>query len=603
MMTPEEMAKKVGAGLLSFPVTHFNDQLDFQPKPYQEHIAWLLSHQPAGLFVAGGTGEFFSLTPAEFSAVVRAGVAQTAQQVPVIAGCGYGTAMAKEFAQAAEQAGADGILLLPPYLVGAEQAGLAAHVEAVCASTKLGVIMYNRDNAVLDDVTLAGLCDRCPNLVGFKDGVGDIERMTRIYARMGDRLTYIGGLPTAETFALPYLEMGVTTYSSAIFNFLPNFALDFYAAVRKRDHATVFAGLREFVLPYIQIRNRRKGYAVSIVKAGMKAVGRPAGPVRPPLTDLTEAELAGLDQAHRGALLTLPGVKQTHVRYLIISILFAVSCFSYGDRVALSIAGTAMAKDISFDPVKMGYLFSGFSWAYVLGQLPSGALLDRFGSKLVYGIGIVVWSICALLTGFAGYLAAGAAFTVIFLLRLVAGFAQAPVFPGNGRIVASWFPANERGRASAIFNSSQYFALMIFAPILGWIIHSAGWRSGFWFMGVLGFVFALIWVKNIYDVRDHPRISAAEIDTHRAGRRFGQCRRGEGKSAHLGCDQAVAEPSHVGRYLSRPILHHHVDLVFPYLVSRLSVAGAAPVDHEGGLCGGIAGAVRRNGRNSRRGSF
>ena len=129
----------------------------------------------------------------------------------------------------------------------------------------------------------------------------------------------------------------------------------------------------------------------------------------------------------------------SRVRYLIVAILFAVSCFSYGDRVALSIAGTAMAKDISLDPVKMGYLFSGFSWAYVLGQLPSGALLDRFGSKLVYGIGIVIWSVCALLTGFA------TAFATIFVLRLIAGFAQAPVFPGNGRIVASWFPANERG--------------------------------------------------------------------------------------------------------------------------------------------------------------
>jgi 5-dehydro-4-deoxyglucarate dehydratase len=289
-MDPEEMAKRVGAGLLSFPVTHFGENLEFQPKPYQDHVAWLLSHKPAGLFAAGGTGEFFSLTLSEFSSVVRAAVAQTAKQVPLVAGCGYGTAMAKEFAQAAEQAGADGILLLPPYLVGSEQAGLAAHVEAVCASTKLGVIMYNRDNAVLDDASLERLCHRCPNLVGFKDGVGDIERMTRIYARLGDRLTYIGGLPTAETFALPYLELGVTTYSSAIFNFLPNFALEFYAAVRRRDHAAVFAGLRELVLPYIQIRNRRKGYAVSIVKAGMKAVGRAAGPVRSPLTDLTEAE-------------------------------------------------------------------------------------------------------------------------------------------------------------------------------------------------------------------------------------------------------------------------------------------------------------------------
>jgi 5-dehydro-4-deoxyglucarate dehydratase len=289
-MEPEEMAKRVGAGLLSFPVTHFGENSEFQPKPYQEHVAWLLSHKPAGLFAAGGTGEFFSLTLSEFSSVVRAAVVQTAQQVPLVAGCGYGTAMAKEFAIAAEEGGADGILLLPPYLVGSEQAGLAAHVEAVCASTKLGVIMYNRDNAVLDDASLEQLCHRCPNLVGFKDGVGDIERMTRIYARLGDRLTYIGGLPTAETFALPYLELGVTTYSSAIFNFLPNFALEFYAAVRRRDHAAVFAGLRELVLPYIQIRNRRKGYAVSIVKAGMKAVGRAAGPVRSPLTDLTEAE-------------------------------------------------------------------------------------------------------------------------------------------------------------------------------------------------------------------------------------------------------------------------------------------------------------------------
>jgi 5-dehydro-4-deoxyglucarate dehydratase len=299
-MDPVEMAKRVGEGLLSFPVTHFGENLEFKPKPYQEHIAWLLSHKPAGLFAAGGTGEFFSLTPTEFAAVVQAAVAQTAGQVPVLAGCGYGTAMAKEFARAAAESGADGILLLPPYLVNAEQSGLAAHVEAVCATTKLGVIIYNRDNAVLDDVTLERSCQRCPNLVGFKDGVGDIERMTRIYSRLGNRLTYIGGLPTAETFALPYLEMGVTTYSSAIFNFLPNFATDFYAAVRRRDHAKVFSSLREFVLPYIEIRNRRKGYAVSIVKAGMKAIGRPAGPVRSPLTDLTPAELEELTRLIAG---------------------------------------------------------------------------------------------------------------------------------------------------------------------------------------------------------------------------------------------------------------------------------------------------------------
>ncbi|MDE3103586.1 MAG: 5-dehydro-4-deoxyglucarate dehydratase [Acidobacteriota bacterium] len=295
-MDPKHLAHTIGAGLLSFPVTHFTASQSFDEAPYRQHIDWLLEHQPAGLFAAGGTGEFFSLALDEFAAVVRAAVQQTAGRVPVLAGCGYGTAVAQQYAAAAQAVGADGLLLLPPYLVNAEQEGLLAHVKAVCASTSLGVIFYNRDNAIANDVTLARMCDACPNLIGFKDGVGDIELMTRIYARLGDRLTYVGGLPTAETFALPYLEMGVTTYSSAIFNFLPRFASDFYAAVRRRDHAAVYASLREFVLPYIELRNRRKGYAVSIVKAGMRAVGRPAGPVRTPLTDLTDSELETLKQ-------------------------------------------------------------------------------------------------------------------------------------------------------------------------------------------------------------------------------------------------------------------------------------------------------------------
>jgi 5-dehydro-4-deoxyglucarate dehydratase len=299
-MVPGEFAKRIGAGLLSFPVTHFTEAYAFDEAAYRAHLEWLLEHKPAGLFAAGGTGEFFSLTLEEFAAVVRAAVEQTAGRVPVVAGCGYGTAMAKQFAQAAEKAGADGLLLLPPYLLNADPAGLAAHVEAVCAATKLGVIFYNRDNAIMNDVVLEKLCGRCANLVGFKDGYGDIELMTRIYARLGDRLTYVGGLPTAETFALPYLEMGVTTYSSAIFNFLPKFAQSFYAAVRRRDHAEVYKELREFVLPYIDIRNRHKGYAVSIVKAGMRAVGRPAGPVRTPLTDLDAGEMDALTKLIAG---------------------------------------------------------------------------------------------------------------------------------------------------------------------------------------------------------------------------------------------------------------------------------------------------------------
>jgi 5-dehydro-4-deoxyglucarate dehydratase len=293
-MTPQEMARAIGGGLLSFPVTPFKADFSFDETTYRSNMDWLCGHDVAGLFAAGGTGEFFSLTAAEVPEVVKVAVDETKGRVPVLAGTGYGTAIARDIAIGVEKAGADGLLLLPPYLMHAEQEGLAAHVETICNSVKIGVIVYNRDNAILQPDTLARLCERCPNLVGYKDGIGDIELMTRVYSRMGDRLTYIGGLPTAETFALPYLDMGVTTYSSAVFNFVPEFATNFYAAVRKRDHAAIHAGLKDFILPLIAIRNRKKGYAVSIIKAGMKVIGRDSGPVRPPLTDLSDAEMSEL---------------------------------------------------------------------------------------------------------------------------------------------------------------------------------------------------------------------------------------------------------------------------------------------------------------------
>lgn len=293
-MTPEDMARKIGGGLLSFPVTPFRADYTFDEATYRSNLDWLCGHAVAGLFAAGGTGEFFSLTPAEVAQVVRVAVDETRGRVPVLAGTGYGTAIAREIAAGVEQAGADGLLLLPPYLMHSEQEGLAAHVEAVCRATRLGVIVYNRDNAILQPDTLARLCERLPNLVGYKDGIGDIELMTRVQTKLGDRLTYVGGLPTAETFALPYLDMGVNTYSSAVFNFVPEFATSYYAAVRRRDHHTIQAGLKRFILPLVAIRNRRRGYAVSIIKAGMKIIGRDSGPVRPPLTDLTAAEMAEL---------------------------------------------------------------------------------------------------------------------------------------------------------------------------------------------------------------------------------------------------------------------------------------------------------------------
>ncbi|MFC4564424.1 5-dehydro-4-deoxyglucarate dehydratase [Nocardiopsis mangrovi] len=294
LFAPEELRSVLGSGLLSFPVTHARDDFTFDEDAYRGHLERQGAFGSSGVFAAGGTGEFFSLTPDEVGRVVRAAVAATPDGKPVVAPAGYGTAQAVAMARDAEAAGAHGVFLLPPYLTELTQEGLVAHVRAVCAATGLGVVVYHRANAAFGFDAVQELADTCPNFIGFKDGVGSVDLMTAIHARLGDRLLSIGGLPTAETYALPYLEMGVTTYSSAIFNFIPEFALDFYTAVRARDAAAVYRKLNQFVLPYLDIRNRRAGYAVSIVKAGLTVTGRPSGPVRPPLTDLTEAEHAEL---------------------------------------------------------------------------------------------------------------------------------------------------------------------------------------------------------------------------------------------------------------------------------------------------------------------
>ncbi|NKX52607.1 5-dehydro-4-deoxyglucarate dehydratase, partial [Arthrobacter deserti] len=231
--TPQELAAKLKDGLLSFPVSAFDVELGIDEPTYRRHLAWQASFDVAGLFAAGGTGEGFSLTPEESARVVRMAVEEAGDRVPVLASAGGSTSQAVENARAAEAAGAGGLLLLPPYLTECDQAGLEAHVAAVCAATNIGVIVYNRANAIYSADTVASLSDRFGNFIGFKDATGDIEHLAKVYAKNGDRLFYLGGLPTAETFALPLLQMGMSTYSSAMYNFVPEFALEFYADVRR----------------------------------------------------------------------------------------------------------------------------------------------------------------------------------------------------------------------------------------------------------------------------------------------------------------------------------------------------------------------------------
>jgi 5-dehydro-4-deoxyglucarate dehydratase len=293
-MTPDQIKRALGSGLLSFPVTAFDKDGRFAADSYKTHVEWLAGYEAPVLFAAGGTGEFFSLKPEEVPIIVSA-AKEAAGDTAIVSGCGYGTEIAIEIARSAERVGADGILLLPHYLIDAPQEGLYKHIKAVCKSVGIGVMVYNRDNSVLQADTLARLCDECPNLIGFKDGTGDIGLVRQITAKLGDRLVYLGGMPTAELYAEAYLAAGFTTYSSAVFNFVPALANEFYAALRSGERETCERILKDFFYPFMAIRNRAKGYAVSAVKAGVRLQGFDAGPVRAPLVDFTREEVSMLE--------------------------------------------------------------------------------------------------------------------------------------------------------------------------------------------------------------------------------------------------------------------------------------------------------------------
>ncbi|AWN40033.1 MFS transporter [Methylobacterium durans] len=215
--------------------------------------------------------------------------------------------------------------------------------------------------------------------------------------------------------------------------------------------------------------------------------------------------------------LAMTAARRSRVRLVIVTMLFIATTINYADRATLSIAGPSLAKDLGLDAVAMGYVFSAFAWSYVLAQLPGGWLLDRFGAKWVYAGAIFLWSAFTLLQGMVGFFAGFTAVALLFALRLCVGLAEAPVFPANARITAAWFPTSERGTASAFFNASQYFATVLFTPLMGWVVHQFGWHHVFTLMGALGIAFALLWTQVVYGPKDHPAINQGERDYIEAG--------------------------------------------------------------------------------------
>ncbi|WP_202304102.1 MFS transporter [Dryocola clanedunensis] len=204
--------------------------------------------------------------------------------------------------------------------------------------------------------------------------------------------------------------------------------------------------------------------------------------------------------------------KGHHTRYLILLIIFIVTTINYADRATLSIAGSEVAKELHLSAISVGYIFSAFGWAYLLMQIPGGWLLDRFGSKKVYTWSLFFWSLFTFTQGFVGMIPLAYAGISMFFMRFMLGFSEAPSFPANARIVAAWFPTKERGTASAIFNSAQYFSLALFSPLLGWLTFAWGWEHVFTVMGVIGFVLTFLWAKFIHNPTDHPRMSKEELD-------------------------------------------------------------------------------------------
>ena len=286
-MKPVELRQKL-SGVIAFPITPFRSDLSLDIEGLRENLAKLFAHPICAVVAAGGTGEMYSLSPAEHLRIVSATVeAAAASRVPVIAGVGFNQHLAVELARAATDAGADGILAFPPYFPNADDEGMLAYYRAIGAASNLGTLIYSRDWANFSPLMVERLTD-IPNLIGWKDGQGDIRRLQMIRNRVGDRLHWIGG--AGDDMVAAYYSTGIRAYTSSIASVAPRLSLRLHelAADGLGDELTQL--LQVSVIPLYAIRARRKGYEVSTMKALMDMAGLRGGPVRPPLVDVTDGE-------------------------------------------------------------------------------------------------------------------------------------------------------------------------------------------------------------------------------------------------------------------------------------------------------------------------
>lgn len=285
-MHPSTLRNKLN-GVIAFPVTPFKEDLSLDLPGLHENLTKLLEHPIAAVVAAGGTGELYSLTPAEYVRVVELTTLAIEDRVPVIAGVGFGQRLAVEMAQAAEKAGADGILAFPPYYPQAEDEGLFEYYSAIGNATRLGMLIYSRDWASFTPSMVERLT-AIPTLIGWKDGQGDIRRLQMIMNHVGDRLHWIGG--AGDDMVAAYFSIGVTTFTSSIATVAPRLSLRLWELAEGSDSEALTDLLDRCVVPLYALRARRKGYEVSAMKAMMDMVGMSGGPVRSPLVNVKPDE-------------------------------------------------------------------------------------------------------------------------------------------------------------------------------------------------------------------------------------------------------------------------------------------------------------------------